>query len=74
MTQKEMAEKTGLNVRTIQRIENGKVVPSLYTEKRLCEILRLHKIFDRYYGKVQYLIFIALVIIIVSISYYYFKS
>ena len=74
MTQKDLAEKTGLNVRTIQRIENDKGVPSLYTEKRLCEILKLNKIFDRYYGKVQYLIFIGLVIIIVSISYYHFKS
>jgi len=75
MTQKDLAEKTGLNVRTIQRIENNKVIPSLYTKKQLCEVLRLNKVFDRYYGKVNYLIFIGVVIIIVSIvGYYYFKS
>jgi len=75
MTQKDLAEKTGLNVRTIQRIENNKVIPSFYTKKMLCEILRLNKVFDRYYGKVNYLIFIGVVIIIVSIvGYYYFKS
>jgi len=75
MTQKDLAEKTGLNVRTIQRIENNKVIPSLYTKKMLCEILRLNKVFDRYYGKVYSMIFIGLVIIIVSIvGYYYFKS
>ena len=66
MTQKDLAEKTGLNVRTIQRIENNKVIPSLYSKKMLCEILRLNKVFDRYYGKVNYLIFIGVVIIIVS--------
>jgi DNA-binding XRE family transcriptional regulator len=75
MTQKDLAEKTGLNVRTIQRIENNKVIPSLYTKKKLCEILKLNKVFHRYYGKVHCLIFIGVVIIIVSIvGYYYFKS
>jgi len=75
MTQKDLAEKTGLNVRTIQRIENNKVIPSLYSKKMLCEILRLNKVFDRYYGKVHSLIIIGLVIIIVSIvGYYIFKS
>jgi len=75
MTQKDLAEKTGLNVRTIQRIENNKVIPSLYSKKMLCKILRLNKVFDRYYGKVHSLIIIGLVIIIVSIvGYYIFKS
>jgi DNA-binding XRE family transcriptional regulator len=75
MTQKDLAEKTGLNVRTIQRIENNKVIPSLYSKKMLCEILRLNKVFNRYYGKVHSLIIIGLVIIIVSIvGYYIFKS
>jgi len=74
MTQKDLAERTGLNVRTIQRIENNKVVPSFYTEKRLCEILGLKKIFDRYYGKIQCLIFIGLLMALVILSYFYFKS
>jgi DNA-binding XRE family transcriptional regulator len=75
MTQKDLAEKTGLNVRTIQRIENNKVIPSIYSKKMLCEILKLNKVFDRYYGKVHSLIIIGLVIIIVSIvGYYIFKS
>lgn len=31
ITQKELAEKTGISLRTIQRIENGEVIPRPYT-------------------------------------------
>lgn len=38
-TQAELAEKCGLTTRTIQRIESNEVQPSLYSKKRLQEIL-----------------------------------
>jgi len=39
-SQKELAEKTGLTVRTIQRIENNEVKPSLYSLKVIGEALK----------------------------------
>lgn len=39
ITQKELAEKTGLTERTIQRIENHEVEPSVYSLNRISEIL-----------------------------------
>lgn len=40
ITQKELSEKTGLTIRTIQRIENNDVKPSLYSLKVLGEALK----------------------------------
>jgi len=40
ITQKELAEKTGLTVRTIQRIENHEVEPSVYSLNKISEILK----------------------------------
>ncbi len=39
-SQKELAEKTGLTLRTIQRIENNEVKPSLYSLKAIGEALK----------------------------------
>ena len=39
ITQKELAEKTGLTERTIQRIENHEVEPSVYSLNKISEIL-----------------------------------
>ena len=39
ITQKVLAEKTGLTERTIQRIENHKVEPSVYSLNKISEIL-----------------------------------
>ena len=39
ISQKELSEKTGLTIRTIQRIENNEVKPSLYSLRVLGEIL-----------------------------------
>ncbi len=39
-SQKELAEKTGLTIRTIQRIENNEVKPSLYSLKIIGETLK----------------------------------
>jgi transcriptional regulator with XRE-family HTH domain len=39
-SQKELAEKTGLTLRTIQRIENNEVKPSLYSLKVIGETLK----------------------------------
>jgi len=39
ITQKELAEKIGLTVRTIQRIENHEVEPSVYSLNKISEIL-----------------------------------
>lgn len=39
LTQEELAEKTGLSVRTIQRIENGEVDPRTYTLSALANAL-----------------------------------
>ena len=39
-SQKELAEKPGLTLRTIQRIENNKVKPSLYSLKVIGEALK----------------------------------
>ena len=39
-SQKELSEKTGLTLRTIQRIENNEVKPSLYSLKVIGEALR----------------------------------
>ena len=38
-SQKELSEQTGLNLRTIQRIENNEVKPSLYSLKVIGETL-----------------------------------
>lgn len=40
ISQKELSEKTGLTLRTIQRIENNEVKPSLYSLKVLGEVLK----------------------------------
>ena len=39
-SQKELSEKTGLTLRTIQRIENNEVKPSLYSIKAIGEALK----------------------------------
>ena len=39
-SQKELSEKTGLTLRTIQRIENNEVKPSLYSLKVIGEVLK----------------------------------
>jgi len=39
-SQKELSEKTGLTLRTIQRIENNEVKPSLYSLKMIGEALK----------------------------------
>jgi transcriptional regulator with XRE-family HTH domain len=39
-TQKELSEQTGLTLRTIQRIENNEVKPSLYSLKVIGEALK----------------------------------
>jgi len=39
-SQKELAEKTGLTLRTIQSIENNEVKPSLYSLKVIGEVLK----------------------------------
>ena len=40
ISQKELSEKTGLALRTIQRIENNEVKPSLYSLKVIGEALK----------------------------------
>jgi transcriptional regulator with XRE-family HTH domain len=40
-SQKELSEQTGLNLRTIQRIENNEVKPSLYSLKVIGEALNI---------------------------------
>ena len=40
ISQKELSEKTGLTLRTIQRIENNEVKPSLYSLKVIGEVLK----------------------------------
>ena len=40
ISQKELSEQTGLTLRTIQRIENNEVKPSLYSVKVLGEVLK----------------------------------
>ncbi len=39
-SQKELSEQTGLTLRTIQRIENNEVKPSLYSLKVIGEVLK----------------------------------
>jgi len=39
MTQKELADKTGLSERTIQRIENHEVEPSAYSLSKISDVL-----------------------------------
>ena len=40
-SQKELAEKTGLTLRTIQRIEKNQVKPSIYSLKKISEVLSM---------------------------------
>lgn len=40
-TQSELADRCGVTLRTIQRIEKGEVQPSLYTKTRLMEVLQI---------------------------------
>jgi len=42
LTQLELSDKTNISVRTIQRIENDAVEPSLYSLKRISEILNFN--------------------------------
>jgi transcriptional regulator with XRE-family HTH domain len=39
MTQEELALETGINIRTIQRIENGEVIPRSYSLRTIAEML-----------------------------------
>ena len=39
LTQAELADKCNLNIRTIQRIENGKVIPRFYTIRIINDVL-----------------------------------
>ena len=41
ISQKELSEKTGLTLRTIQRIQNNEVKPSLYSVKAISDALEL---------------------------------
>ncbi|MBX2913784.1 MAG: helix-turn-helix transcriptional regulator [Cyclobacteriaceae bacterium] len=41
LTQKELAEKSNISMRSIQRIENGELIPRSHTLKTLAEILGL---------------------------------
>lgn len=41
LTQKELAEESNISVRSIQRIENGELIPRSYTIKTLATILNL---------------------------------
>lgn len=41
LTQKELSEKSNISVRSIQRIENGDLIPRSYTLKTLAEVLEL---------------------------------
>lgn len=41
LTQEELADKTGLSTRTIQRIENGDVDPRIYTLNSIAEALNI---------------------------------
>lgn len=45
ITQEELAGKTGLSVRTIQRIENGEVDPRAYTLQTIAEALEVEYVF-----------------------------
>lgn len=40
ISQKELSEKTGLTLRTIQRIENNEVKPSIYSLKVIGDVLK----------------------------------
>jgi transcriptional regulator with XRE-family HTH domain len=42
ISQKELSEKTGLTLRTIQRIENNEVKPSLYSVKAISDALEFN--------------------------------
>jgi len=50
LTQQELSDKTNISIRTIQRIEKDAVEPSLYSLKRISEILEFnfHKIKSKY--------------------------
>jgi transcriptional regulator with XRE-family HTH domain len=39
MTQQQLADESGVTLRTIQRIENGDVKPSLHSLNTLCKVL-----------------------------------
>ncbi len=41
LTQAELSEKCGLTLRTVQRIENNKVKPSIYSLKLISEVLQV---------------------------------
>lgn len=41
MTQQELANKTGLSTRTIQRMESGKTTPQYHSLKRVMEVLQI---------------------------------
>ena len=45
-SQKELSEKTGLTIRTIQRIENNEVKPSLHSLKLIGEVLKTNLLED----------------------------
>ncbi|NCI46326.1 helix-turn-helix domain-containing protein [Sediminibacterium soli] len=52
ITQQELSEKTGISLRSVQRIENEEVIPRAYTVKVLAEYLGvLNEVADVYTGK-----------------------
>ena len=51
LTQEELVEQCNINVRTIQRIEAGDVLPRSYTIKAILEVLgvKFEEVFDKKY-------------------------
>ena len=79
-TQSELSEKSGVSLRTIQRIERDEVSPSMYTLKKISEVLNedLNQIkYDKMKNKLKikttYLL-VLLGIVFLTVGVYYFGS
>ena len=74
ITQKELADKTGLTERTIQRIENHEVNPSVYSLKKISIILeidfsteKLHVMKQR--NQIIYTLYFALFLLVLCLPF-----
>ena len=74
MTQRELAEMAGLTERTIQRIENQEVDPSVYSLNKISKILEVNFIYEKprlakRSNQITYILYMALLLLILCLPF-----
>lgn len=74
MTQRELAEMAGLTERTIQRIENQEVDPSVYSLNKISKILEVNFIYEKprlskRSNQITYILYMVLLLLILCLPF-----